>query len=283
MDDTELKKNDDEWVPVGHYPSLSEAHDHGLVVLAMGEGYRLEPGATPGEFDLQTEAAPALKIVAELDAYSEESRQSLKPDAASDWSRHPAGWHWCVIWALTLMVVFSLQGRDPDLVEKGASSSIGIFENGEWWRPFTALFLHADVPHLAGNLLGGTIFAALVSKIIGPWRAWPLILLSGAVGNFTTAWLRYPEPFLSIGASTAVFAALGILSGTGLVETLQTHGRSQWARTTAPLLAGMVLLGWLGSGGDNPNTDVLGHMLGFSAGVVAGGAVGAVIPHSTPR
>ena len=149
-----------------------------------------------------------------------------------------------------------------------------MIDRGEWWRPFTALFLHKDVGHLAGNLVGGVIFATLVARSVGPLLGWTMILACGTLGNIITSRLTYPEPFLSIGASTAVFAALGILSGFGISETLRERVGQPWLRITAPVLAGVILLGWLG-GGHDPQTDVLGHVFGFGSGLAAGAAAGA--------
>ncbi|MES2660775.1 MAG: rhomboid family intramembrane serine protease [Verrucomicrobiota bacterium] len=275
MNDTDQTNTTDEWVQVGHFSSLEQAYDHGLVILAMGEACRVEEAAVPGEFDLQAEAVPAAKISAELDAYGKEIALPVRqPEAGREWARHPAGWSFVGVWVLVLMAVSYWQGRDASLVERAASSSVGIFGRSEWWRPFTALFLHADLPHLMGNLVGGTIFATLVSKAIGPLRAWAMILICGTLGNLLTAQINYPDAFLSIGASTAVFAALGILSGLGISETVRERARLPWARITAPVLAGIVLLSWLGSG-NGTNTDVMGHVFGFSSGLVAGMATGA--------
>ncbi len=262
----------EEWVPVGQYPTLQEAYDHGLVILAMGEACRVAETQTPGQFELQAEPAPAPQISAELDLYGLETALATKaPPVKSDWARHSPGVWCCAIWMAALIAVFNWQGEDASLVEKAASSSVGLIGRGEWWRPFTALFLHADLPHLVGNLAGGSIFAMLVSKIIGPLRAWLMILMCGTLGNCFTAWMHYPESYISLGASTAVFAALGILSGHGFGEMFRERESLPWARITAPALAGVVLLGWLGSG-NGTNTDVMGHVFGFGSGLVAGAA-----------
>ena len=275
MNDTNQISATEEWVRVGHFSSLEQAYDHGLVILAMGEACRVEETAVPGEFDLQAEMVPAAKISVELDAYGREIAEPVVPRSAGrEWARHSAGWSCVGVWVLALMVVFYWQGRDSSLIDRAASSSVGIFGQGEWWRPFTALFLHADVPHLVGNLVGGTIFATLVSKAIGPLQAWVTILICGTLGNLLTAGINYPNSFLSIGASTAVFAALGILSGLGISETMRERARLPWARITAPVLAGIVLLSWLG-GGNGTNTDVMGHVFGFGSGLVAGVVTGA--------
>jgi len=266
-----LTPEEEEWVDIGTYPSLNEAYDHGLVALAMGESIRVEAGEQPGQFDLQAEAAAAPKISAEITEYEKEANQAaLPPIIPSNWAKHPAGWLYVLVWAATLISIFYLQAKDPTLTDRGASSSIGLITHGEWWRPFTALFLHGDGPHIVGNLASGTVFGILVAKSLGPLKGWILILLSGAAGNAITSLITYPEAFTSIGASTAVFGALGILSGTGIIENIRESVRMPWVRVTAPLLAGVILLGWLGGAAPGSNTDVFGHVFGFSAGVLSG-------------
>ncbi len=266
----------EEWVQVGHYPTLEQAYDHGLVILAMGEACRVEAAAVPGEFDLQAELVPAAKISEELHAYGKEMAWPVKqPAAAHEWARHSPGWWMTGIWAIILIGVFYWQDQDATLIDRASSSSVGLIARGEWWRPFSALFLHADLGHLVGNLVGGVIFGSLVARLIGPLKGWALILAGGTLGNTITSRLMFPEPFVSLGASTAVFAALGILSGMGLAETLRDRAHLPWVRITAPIFGGIILLGWLG-GGHDPHTDVLGHVFGFGAGLVTGVATGVV-------
>jgi membrane associated rhomboid family serine protease len=126
------------------------------------------------------------------------------------------------------------------------------------------------MPHLAGNLICGLFFGTLVARLIGPWLAWALILACGSIGNLLTSLLTWPESFVSIGASTAVFGALGILSGIGFMALLREKARLPWMRLSAPVLAGIILLGWFGGGQQNGNTDVLGHVFGFASGLAVG-------------
>lgn len=274
--DDALADEGENWIQVGSYSTLQQANDHGLVILAMGEACRVTEAETPGQYILESELHPVVWVSAELDAYGKDISAPVNAvPAANEWVRHSPGWGFCGMWVITLMAVFYWQGQDSTLVDRGASSSIGLISHGEWWRPFTALFLHADLGHLVGNLVGGVIFAALVAKMLGPLLGWTLILASGVLGNIITSVLTYPQPFNSIGASTAVFAALGILSGVGIAETLQERARLPWFRIMAPAFAGIILLGWLG-GGHDPHTDVLGHVFGFSSGLAAGAAAGAL-------
>ena len=257
-----------EWIDVGTYPTLDEAHERALVALAMGESIRVEHGDQPGEFDLQVEPDAVEKISEEIRQYEVESEIVRIPKIVpSNWAKYPAGWGYYAIWALGLMLVFHFQQTDLSLVERGASSSIALMKDGEWWRPFTALFLHADLGHLLGNLASGALFGMLVSKSIGPLKAWAMILLSGAVGNLITSAVTFPEPFTSIGASTAVFGALAILSALEPAEVQRAigagdHAMIARANGVGPKLAqricnelkdkaGSVATGALGIGGVN--------------------------------
>ena len=264
----------EELLEVGEYPSLDQAHEHGLVVLAMRQPCLVTPSDTPGHYTLHADPEAAPEVARELEAYENEKEAPVRPEPRErEWFRHRAGWDVYLIWLLALVACFVWQNQDPTLVERAASSSKGLLESREWWRPFTGLFLHSDVPHLVGNLLSGLFFGALVARSIGPWRGWALILACGTAGNLLTSLITWPESFVSIGASTAVFGALGILSGIGFVAMLRQRARLPWARIAAPVLAGVVLLGWLGGGQASGNTDVLGHVFGFASGLAAGALV----------
>jgi membrane associated rhomboid family serine protease len=272
MPETE-QADEEQWVDVARFPSLDEAQENALVALAMGEAIRVDHGEVPGEFELRVEPAAAPRVSEELREYAAEAEVKPPPPLVStSWSHHPAGVLHYIVWATVLLLVFRQQSQVPSLADRYASSSIGLIADGEWWRPFTALFLHGDGGHIFGNLASGAVFGMLVSKSIGPWKGWALILLAGTVGNAITSAVTYPEPFRSLGASTAVFGALGILSGIGLVENFREELRMPWMRVLAPLLAGLVLLGWLGGAEPGAGVDVFGHVFGFSAGVLLGAA-----------
>jgi membrane associated rhomboid family serine protease len=267
------------WVEVGKYPSLDQAQEHALVILAMGDPCWVAVTDFPGEFSLHAEAQSVSKISQELLAYDGEQESQAPVQAAGrKLFRYAAGWGVYAIWMMSLVLTFLWQGEDSSLVGRWASSSTGWIDRGEWWRPFTALFLHADAPHLVGNLLSGLWFGSWVARAMGSLRAWALILACGTVGNALTSVLTYPESFVSIGASTAVFGALGILTGIGFASMLRVRMRLPWAKITAPLFAGVILLGWLGGGNHGGNIDVLGHVCGFGAGLCAGLCIGLLAP-----
>jgi len=279
--DQETTANPQDLAEVGKYPTLEQAHEHGLVILAMREPCLIAETETPGQYSLQAEPAAAPQIASELHAYESEKTISRPAPPERELFRFSAGWEVYGIWMLALIGCFLWQQDHPSFAGRAASSSIGLIGHREWWRPFTALFLHADVPHLLGNLLSGLFFGTLVARSIGPWRGWAIILACGTAGNILTSALTWPDSFTSIGASTAVFGALGILSGLGFAGMLRARLHLPWARIAAPVLAGIVLLGWLGGGSENGNTDVLGHVFGFSSGLTAGVLMQTLTPGAT--
>lgn len=147
--------------------------------------------------------------------------------------------------------------------------ALGVIDAGparsEWWRAITALTLHVDPAHLLGNLLVGVLVGVAASRLLGPGVAWFAALFAGACANYLEM-LIAPASHRALGASTAVFAALGLLTGLAWTERLSFRER-HWYRW-APLIAGVCLLTLFGAGAEH--VDVLGHFLGFAFGIVAG-------------
>lgn len=180
---------------------------------------------------------------------------------------HPRAWTGSIVYAVAMMAIAYAAGSNLfgfDWLEAGALNG-AIPHTHEWWRVVTALTLHADVGHLVSNLLFGVVLGHLASRSLGGGMAWAGILVGAMMGNALDAiWM--PEQQRSIGASTAVFAALGILSA--YAWTLETATNLRWARRLGPLIAGVILLGFLGAGGER--TDVVAHITGFASGCAIG-------------
>jgi membrane associated rhomboid family serine protease len=147
---------------------------------------------------------------------------------------------------------------------RGTAASDRIM-HGEVWRTVTALTLHADTLHVLGNALTGSIFLSAVNRRLGDGRGPLLMLLAGAIGNGMNA-LWYRTGHLSIGASTAVFGAVGILAATQL-SLDRTSGARPWLERAAPVVGGLALLGMLGA---SPHSDLLAHLFGLFAGILVG-------------
>ncbi len=143
--------------------------------------------------------------------------------------------------------------------------SLGALDAGavrEWWRALTALTLHLDQEHLLGNLLFGMVAGIAAGRLLGPGVAWASIAGAGALANYAEM-LIAPANHRAVGASTAVFAALGLIAGLAWRQRLTLRER-RW-NALAPLIAGICLLTLLGAGTEH--VDVLGHGLGFLVGL----------------
>jgi membrane associated rhomboid family serine protease len=160
------------------------------------------------------------------------------------------------------------------LYDVGTMDPVQI-RSGQWWRALTALTLHWDATHLFGNLAAGALLGISAAQVWGNARAWLLIGIAATCANLAEALLPLGK-YVSAGASTAVFAALG------LVCAHAWHSRNQGTRTLrdwAPLIAGVALLGMFGAGAQDPqsavsdSTNVLSHALGFLIGAMLGFAV----------
>lgn len=158
-----------------------------------------------------------------------------------------------------------------DGIENNGSMWVFAVDNGEWWRLFTALLLHADLAHLVGNTLFGVLFGIFAGRLYGSGVAWLLIVLCGAGGNYLNA-IMQAEMFRSLGASTATFAAAGLVGG--LVWRRRFVAGRGWRYNFLPVAGVIAIFVFLGIGGER--TDVLGHFTGLLAGLVVGMCVGAV-------
>lgn len=237
--------------------------EFGLVLDAKGLAYdRAESG---GEWLLLV--APAVADVAsdELARYTAERtprRQEPAPFIPFHGSALGAAAYAFVLILTAYCAGIQLFGMDwfeAGALESKAGAAV------EWWRAVTALTLHLDQEHFLGNLLFGVGIGILAGRMFGPGLAWLSILLSGAAANGIDM-LVSPSWHRAVGASTAVFAALGLLAGFGWGQRLGLKDRRlyRWA----PLFAGVCLLALLGAG--NEHVDVLGHLLGFLVGTLLG-------------
>jgi rhomboid protease GluP len=157
--------------------------------------------------------------------------------------------------------------------ERGSADADKIL-NGELWRTVTALTLHADVAHALSNGFALALFLGAVCSVLGTGVGCALILLAGAGGNLANAFL-HGSPHVSVGASTSVFAAVGVLGSFGLV--MRSRGALSTRRAWLPVAAALALLGMLGTG--EGRVDIWAHLFGL----LVGGILGILVALVTPR
>jgi membrane associated rhomboid family serine protease len=127
--------------------------------------------------------------------------------------------------------------------------------NGDWWRLFTAMFLHASLLHIAFNMLALWWFGSVVERSLGPVRYLLVYVASGLAGS-AGAIIASPNA-LTVGASGAIFGLLGSLL---VLEYLQTGSFAGQAMTLIVINLALSFA--------IPNISIGGHIGGLIAGVV---------------
>jgi membrane associated rhomboid family serine protease len=171
------------------------------------------------------------------------------------------------IWVILCLAFFHWQitriDANPRWLEIGRFIATNVLA-GDWWRLFTALTLHADDAHLLSNMAGLAVFVGGVGYFAGPGLSWLLVCSAAGLGNFLNAvFSQTSQP--SIGASTAVFAAVGLISIFGIRNYYLNRRLKQ--RFLISFMAGFGIFAMLGT---NPQTDVSAHWFGFVSGALVG-------------
>ena len=215
------------------------------------------------------------QAVAELTGYEQDERDVTVAKTAERVALDKGTIEGVMVFILVIATCSVLNWYAPAgaMMSEAGQVDAGLVQNGEWWRTVTALTLHSDWTHLLSNMVFGALFGILAGRWLGGGIAWLLIVAGGALGNLINSYC-HDATHLSIGASTAVFAALGIAVANALRPSLKKHTRAM--RQWSPLIAGGVLLSMMGTGGEQ--TDVGAHVAGFVAGLI-GGWLSSYLPH----
>jgi rhomboid protease GluP len=254
--------------------SRAQARDAALVLRAAGVPHELVGGGHG--WQLVVPAAHGARAQEELADYAEENAAwppPRPPFVPLSSGRAGAATYGALLVLLYPVGQVGLAGLNWWTAGRMDSSRVRA---GEWERLFTALTLHVDLAHLAGNLAFGTLFGALASHTLGGGLAWLLAVWTGALGNLINIAFAGPD-HRSVGASTAVFALLGVQAAYEWMRRAELPFAA--LRRVAPLLGALVLLGYLGMGdesGGAGSVDIGAHVFGFGAGVLGGLLAGAL-------
>ncbi len=253
----------EQWVAVFSAPELVRVREVALVLEARALPSRLERHG-----QAWTVLVP-LSLVGEsrAEVAAWVSENALPTGGERRLRELGSGWPGVIAWVATLVVIAAFSSRQVFGVDWYAAGNAhaGAIVAGELWRALTALTLHADTVHLLGNLVFGSFFGLYAGRYLGEGFGWCLIVLGGVLGNLVNAWVHVPE-HRSVGASTAVFAALGILAAYRWRHGFDPH--TPWRVRLAPLYAAIALLAFTGTAGET--TDLGAHLFGFLAGLLLG-------------
>lgn len=147
------------------------------------------------------------------------------------------------------------------LYNKGELLGRAVAEQGEYYRIFTSMFLHADTGHLFGNMLMLYAVGALLERRFGRLGYMALYFLSGAGAAAVSVWYQLRSGSLvgSIGASGAVYGLVGALL------TLVIAGRGRFGSITLSRIL-LCIAYSLYSGLMAEHIDNAAHIGGFVSG-----------------
>jgi membrane associated rhomboid family serine protease len=152
-----------------------------------------------------------------------------------------------------------LQNADSPLWAQLAQWPL-LVQLGDWWRVFTAAFMHVGLLHLALNMLALVLYGTELERALGRWRYLGVYLVSLLGGS--AAIQLFGNPVVPVaGASAAIYGLLGAF-GVLLLSQRQS------LRGLVTLLALNILISVA-----VPNISLIGHLGGLVAGAAATGAV----------
>jgi rhomboid protease GluP len=167
-----------------------------------------------------------------------------------------------------LVVVFVIEtlagGSEKTRVLINLGANVGpLVTTGEYWRIFTANFLHIGLMHIAFNLYALYIVGTEVEMFYGPWRFLVIYLLSALSGAIASYAFTYG---VSAGASTAVFGLVGTLFAF-FTRNRAVFGEMSRTRLTNLIVVIVINIFYGLSAG---TIDNWGHIGGFVGGVILG-------------
>ena len=254
-------------------PDRGQAESWTLVLEAMAIPHRVVP--TDIGFAVMVPPKMVAPAMAALDAQDKEAaeeptRDVSPPDHGPSFVGMGIG--------ITLVAFFVVAGprTGPDVqgwFRQGSAVSEAIVRNHEVWRAVTALTLHADAMHVAGNAVASLVFVTALGRWLGGGLAVLATLLAGIAGNLLTAYI-YKTAHNVVGASTSTFGALGVLGGLQFVRRYRMRSVGRLRRAMLGIAAALGLLAMLGMG---ERSDVVAHATGTGFGVLFGALLGLAI------
>ncbi len=162
---------------------------------------------------------------------------------------------------ILMFLLLELNGESTNtetLIQFGAKFNPLIYE-GEWWRFISPVVLHIGFLHLLMNSFALFYIGPAVERAYGKWKFLLIYLIAGISGSIVSFAF---SPFLSAGASGAIFGCFGALLYIGVFNRrvfFRTMGSNLLIVVGINLALGFVI----------PNIDNAGHIGGLIGGFLA--------------
>ena len=169
--------------------------------------------------------------------------------------------------AYIFSALFSASIIDMDmqtLVNMGALYGPLVVLKGEWWRLFTAMFLHGGMTHILMTMFSLYLIGRGVEIYFERKAYISIYLFSGLLGGLASLYI-HPNS-VGIGASGAIFGVFGALAGFFLAhrDKIAEHSKA-FMKDFAIVLGINLVLGL-----SIPAIDVSAHIGGLVIGLIGG-------------
>lgn len=172
-----------------------------------------------------------------------------------------------IIFVATVIVAGLLTGRFFDNIFEvngevlriiGAKDNRLILGYGQYYRLITSMFLHGGIIHLAFNMYALYVLGDTIESIYGRAKYLTIYFVSGVVASIVSLMC---SPYMSVGASGAIFGLLGA----ALIFAVHERHRigKQFLTNVIVVIVANILLGL-----SMPNIDNFAHIGGLVGGVI---------------
>jgi len=112
---------------------------------------------------------------------------------------------------LASLYAWYLGSKNPELVQENLAFSLKNLEAGRIWTLVTAIFVHANLVHLLGNMLFLYVFGNTLESISNDSRRMLFAFFLGGLLSFLLSIPFFPPDTTFVGASAAIFTLTAVV------------------------------------------------------------------------
>lgn len=165
-----------------------------------------------------------------------------------------------LLYLLTALPIF------PSKYLFGLLAGVNLYVvNGEYWRLFTPIFMHAGFAHMLFNSFSLVLFGPALEQMLGKTKFILIYLVTGIAANIATLVLE-PLTYTHVGSSGAIFGIFGFyISIIMFRKAMLSRENSQTIMTIAIIAVIMTFV--------QSNINITAHIFGMLAGFLIGAAI----------
>ncbi len=170
-----------------------------------------------------------------------------------------------IVYLLSAFLSLNIVDMDMQtLVNMGALYGPLTVLDAQWWRLFTAMFLHGGMTHLLMNMVSLYLIGRGAEMYFDKKSYLSIYLFSGLIGGLTSLYVHPVS--VGVGASGAIFGVFGALAGFFLAhrEKIATHTKA-FMKEFAVIIGINLVIGFA-----IESVDVSAHIGGLIIGFIGG-------------